>query len=125
VSLSTSPALVCAREIIAAGRKAGAGVLGIRPVQGGALTEALDRALPPDHAVVRDFKRSGAFRVLAHELGTSAAALAHRYALSMEDVDTVVIGCKNRAELLECAAAAEAGPLEPALIARIDAAFAL
>ena len=89
-----------------------------------ALTEALDRDLPPDHAVVRDFKRSGAFRVLAHELGTSAAALAHRYALSMEDVDTVVIGCKNRAELLECVAAAEAGPLEPALIARIDAAFA-
>jgi aryl-alcohol dehydrogenase-like predicted oxidoreductase len=42
----------------------------------------------------------------------------------MEDVDTVVIGCKNRAELLECVAAAEAGPLEPALIARIDAAFA-
>jgi aryl-alcohol dehydrogenase-like predicted oxidoreductase len=113
-----------AREIIAAGKKGGAGVLGIRPVQGGALTEALDRDLPPDHAVVRDFKRSGAFRVLAQELGTSAAALAHRYALSMEDVDTVVIGCKNRAELLECVAAAEAGPLEPALIARIDAAFA-
>lgn len=114
----------CAREIIAAGRKAGAGVLGIRPVQGGALTEALDRDLPPDHAVVRDFKRGGAFRALAQELGTSAAALAHRYALSMEDVDTVVIGCKNRAELLECVAAAERGPLEPALIARIDAAFA-
>jgi aryl-alcohol dehydrogenase-like predicted oxidoreductase len=114
----------CAREIIAAGKKGGAGVLGIRPVQGGALTEALDRDLPPDHAVVRDFKRGGAFRALAQELGTSAAALAHRYALSMEDVDTVVIGCKNRAELLECVAAAEAGPLEPALIARIDAAFA-
>ena len=104
-------------------QKAGAGVLGIRPVQGGALTEALDRDLPADHGVVRDFKRGGAFRALARELGTSAAALAHRYALSMADVDTVVLGCKNRNELLECVAAAEAGPLEPALIARIDAAF--
>jgi aryl-alcohol dehydrogenase-like predicted oxidoreductase len=113
-----------AREIIAAGKKAGAGVLGIRPVQGGALTDALDRDLPPDHGVVRDFKRSEAFRALARELGTSAAALAHRYALSMQDVDTVVIGCKNRAELLECVTAAEAGPLEPAIMARIDAAFA-
>jgi aryl-alcohol dehydrogenase-like predicted oxidoreductase len=112
-----------AREIIAAGKKAGAGVLGIRPVQGGALTDALDRDLPPDHGVVRDYIRSVAFRTLARELGTSAAALAHQYALSMEDVDTVVIGCKNRAELLECVAAAEASPLEPALMARIDAAF--
>src|SRR5262245_12838095 len=113
-----------AREIIAAARKAGAGVLGIRPVQGGALTDALDRDLPPEHGVVKDFHRSGAFRALARELGMSAAALAHRYALSMEAVDTVVLGCKNRAELLECVVAVEAGPLEPALKARVDAAFA-
>ena len=113
-----------AREIIAAGKRAGAGVLGIRPVQGGALTDALDRDLPPDHGIVRDFKRSATFRALARELGTSAAALAHRYALSMQDVDTVVLGCKNRGEVLECIAAAEVGPLEPALMARIDIAFA-
>ena len=113
-----------AREIIATARKAGAGVLGIRPVQGGALTDALDRDLPAEHGVVKDFKRSESFRALARELGTSAAALAHRYALSMNDVDTVVLGCKNRVEVLECVAAAEAGPLEPALTARIDAAFA-
>jgi aryl-alcohol dehydrogenase-like predicted oxidoreductase len=113
-----------ARDIIAASKKAGAGVLGIRPVQGGALTDALDRALPPDHGIVRDFKRSATFRALAQELGTSAAALAHRYALSMQDVDTVVLGCKNRAEVLECIAAAEVGPLEPALMARVDITFA-
>jgi aryl-alcohol dehydrogenase-like predicted oxidoreductase len=113
-----------AREIIAAGTKAGAGVLGIRPVQGGALTDVLDRELPAEHGVVRDFKRSEAFRRLALELGTSAAALAHRYALTMEGVDTVVLGCKNRSEVLECVAAAEAGPLEAALMARIDGSFA-
>ena len=33
---------------------------------------------------------------------TSAAALAHRYALSMPGVDTVVLGVKNRQELKEC-----------------------
>ena len=113
-----------AREIIAAAKKAGAGVLGIRPVQGGALTDALDRDLPPEHGIVRDFHSSGAFRALARELGMSAAALAHRYALSMEAVDTVVLGCKNRVEVLECVAAAEAGPLEPAVKARVDATFA-
>jgi len=113
-----------AREIIAASRNAGAGVLGIRPVQGGALTDRLDRELPPDHGVVTDFNRSAAFRKLARELGTTAAALAHRYALSMDGVDTVVLGCKNRDEVLECVAAAEAGPLEPAIMAQVDAACA-
>jgi aryl-alcohol dehydrogenase-like predicted oxidoreductase len=113
-----------ARDIIAAARKVGAGVLGIRPVQGGALTDGLDRNLPPEHGVVRDYNRSGAFRALARELGTSPAALAHSYALSMENVDSVVLGCKNRAELVECMAAAEAGPLEATLMARIDAVFA-
>ncbi len=113
-----------AREIIAAAKSHGAGVLGIRPVQGGALTDTIDRDLPGDHGVMVDFKRSTAFRALARELGISSAALAHRYAVSMDGVDTVVLGCKNRKELLECVAAVEAGPLDPAVIARIDAAFA-
>ncbi|MDX2157005.1 MAG: aldo/keto reductase [Hyphomicrobiaceae bacterium] len=113
-----------AREIIATAKAAGIGVLGIRPVQGGALTDVLDRSLPAGHGVVVDFDRSAGFRALARELGTSAAALAHRYALSMQGVDTVVLGCKNRRELLECVAAANAGPLEPAIVDRVDAVFA-
>ena len=113
-----------AREIIATSKSQGAGVLGIRPVQGGALTDTLDRDLPPTHGVVTDFNRSAAFRALARQLGMSSAALAHRYALSMDGVDTVVLGCKNRTEILECVAAADAGPLVSAIMARIDAAFA-
>ena len=42
----------------------------------------------------------------------------------MEGVDTVVLGCKNRAELIECIEAAEAGPLDADVIAQIDAACA-
>jgi hypothetical protein len=42
----------------------------------------------------------------------------------MTGVDTVVLGCKNREEVLECVAAAEAGPLVPAIMARVDGAFA-
>ena len=113
-----------AREIIAASKAAGAGVLGIRPVQGGALTDTLDRDLPADHGVVVDYERSAAFRTLARDLGTTAAALAHRYALAMDDVDTIVLGCKNRDELLECVDVAEAGTLDPTIIARIDTACA-
>lgn len=113
-----------ARELIAATKAAGAGVMGIRPVQGGALTDAVDRDLPADHGVVVDFDRTGGFRALAKDLGMSAAALAHRYALTMDGIDTVVLGCKNRVELLECITAAAAGPLDADVMARVDAACA-
>jgi aryl-alcohol dehydrogenase-like predicted oxidoreductase len=111
------------REIIAAARAHGVGVMGIRAVQAGALTSALDRPLPPDHPEMRDYARAAGLRRLAAELETSPAALAHRYALSL-GVDTVVLGVKNRRELAECVAAAEAGPLSAELIARIDGSVA-
>jgi aryl-alcohol dehydrogenase-like predicted oxidoreductase len=107
------------RQVIAAARANGVGVMGIRAVQAGALTTALDRPLPPDHAEMRDFARAVGFRRLAAELGTSPAALAHRYALSL-GVDTLVLGVKNRIEFAECVAAGEAGPLPAEMMARID-----
>ena len=58
-------------------------------------------------------------RRLCAELGENPAVLAHRYALSL-DIATLVLGVKNRQELTECVAAAEAGPLPPDLVARID-----
>ncbi len=97
--------------------------MGIRAVQAGALTAAIDRPLPPDHPEMRDYLRAAGFRRLAAELGHGPAALAHRYALSL-GVDTVVLGVKNRAELAECLAAAEAGPLPADLVGQIDASVA-
>ncbi|MDP6688833.1 MAG: aldo/keto reductase [Alphaproteobacteria bacterium] len=111
------------REIIAAAQANGVGVMGIRAVQAGALTDAIDRDLPPDHAEVRDYNLAAAYRTLAAELGLSAAELGHRYALSMPGVDTVVLGVKNRTELAECLAAEHAGPLPADIIARVDGCF--
>ena len=102
-----------------AARANGVGVMGIRAVQAGALTSALDRPLPADHPEMRDYARAAGFRDLAAELGMTPALLAHRYALSLP-VDTLVLGVKNRGELAECVAAAEAGPLPVDLMARID-----
>ncbi len=110
------------REIIAAAHRRGIAVMGIRAVQAGALTDTLDRALPETHPEMVDYRRVAPFRALAREVGESAAALAHRYALSIPGVATIVLGVKNRAELRECLAAAERGPLDPSLVARIDAA---
>jgi aryl-alcohol dehydrogenase-like predicted oxidoreductase len=111
------------RRIMAAARANGVAVMGIRAVQAGALTAAIDRPLPPDHPEVLDYARAAGFRTLCAELGENPAVLAHRYALSLP-IDTLVLGVKNRQELAECVAAAEAGPPPADLIARIDASVA-
>ena len=122
--MSWTPASTGPRQLVVQAQQAGVGVMGIRAVQAGALTDRLDRDLPLDHPVRLDFERAGPFRRVAAELGDSAAALAHRYAISMEGVDTVVLGVKNRFELAECLAAAAAGPLPAEVIERVDQATA-
>lgn len=110
------------RELIAKAGQRGVGVMGIRAVQAGALTDSIDRPLADDHPEMQDFRRAAPFRALAQELGESPASLAHRYALTMPGVSTVVLGVKNRAELQECLEAEQKGALSDDLVARIDAA---
>ncbi|HVY14248.1 MAG TPA: aldo/keto reductase [Rhodopila sp.] len=111
------------RAVMAAARTNGVGIMGIRAVQAGALTAAIDRDLPPDHPEVLDYRKAAGFRAICAEIGADPAIVAHRYALGL-DIDTLVLGVKNRAELTGCIAAAEAGPLPPDLVARIDASVA-
>jgi aryl-alcohol dehydrogenase-like predicted oxidoreductase len=106
------------RTVMAAAHAAGVGVMGIRAVQAGALTAAIDRALPPDHPEVRDYALAAGFRALCAEIGEDPAIIAHRYALNLP-IDTLVLGVKNRTELAGCVAAAS--PLPTDLVARIDA----
>jgi aryl-alcohol dehydrogenase-like predicted oxidoreductase len=111
------------RAVMAAARANGVGIMGIRAVQAGALTAAIDRALPDGHAELRDFARAAGFRTLCAGIGEDPAIVAHRYALGLP-IDTLVLGVKNRAELAGCVAAAEAGKLPADLVARIDASVA-
>jgi aryl-alcohol dehydrogenase-like predicted oxidoreductase len=108
------------RDVMAAARQNGVGVMGIRAVQAGALTAAIDRSLPEGHAELCDYAKAAGFRAICAELGEDPAIIAHRYALGLP-IDTLVLGVKNRTELAGCIAAAEAGPLPPDLVARIDA----
>jgi len=108
------------RDLLALAAARGVGVMGIRALQAGALTDDLDRDLVADHPARVDFERAGPFRALAAELGESAASLSYRYALSMSGVDTVVLGVKNRTELRESLKAGELGALSPETMAMID-----
>jgi aryl-alcohol dehydrogenase-like predicted oxidoreductase len=108
------------REVAAAAKAAGCGVMGIRAVQAGALTAAVDRELSPNSPDRADYDRAAPFRELCARWGEDPAYVAHRYALSMPSVDTVVLGVKNRAELAMCLAAEAAGPYSPEEMAEID-----
>ena len=109
------------REVIAAAKAAGCGVMGIRAVQAGALTRQIDHALSPNYPDAKDYDRAAPFRTLCEQWSEDPAYVAHRYALGINGVDTVVLGVKNRAELAQCVAAEAAGPLEPDRVAAIDA----
>lgn len=108
------------RDIIAAAQANGVGVMGIRAVQAGALTSGFDRALKDSHPEAKDFARAAPFRALCAELGVDPAVMAHRYALDMAGVDTLVLGVKNRAELAQCLEAEAQGPLPDDLGTRLE-----
>jgi aryl-alcohol dehydrogenase-like predicted oxidoreductase len=109
------------RAIAAAARTRGVGVMGIRAVQAGALTSGVDRDLSANSPDNADFARAAPFRELCAAWGVDPALVAHHYALSLANYDTIVLGVKNRAELAQCVAAEAAGPMEPARVAAIDA----
>jgi aryl-alcohol dehydrogenase-like predicted oxidoreductase len=107
--------------LVATAQAHGVPVLGIRAVAAGSLTDSLDRVLPPEHPAVTDFAAAAPFRKLAADLGMPAAVLAHRFALSVPGVSSVVLGVKNRTELAECLAAEAAGPLPAEVMSALRA----
>jgi len=89
-------------------------ILAIRAVQAGALTGSMDREPHPsgfDKKDFDDYLRAEPFRELAGKWNESPASLAHRYALSIPKVGSVILGVKNRDELKECIKAEEKGEL--------------
>ncbi len=109
------------REIARRAKAEGVGVMGIRAVQAGALTAAMDRVVSPSNPDARDYLRAAPFRTLCQMLSEDPATVAYRYALSIEGVDTLVLGVKNRAELRQALDAEAAGPLDSAQIEAVDA----
>ena len=98
-------------------------ILAIRAVQAGALTSSMDRSPHEsgfDKSDFDDFDKAEPFRDLAIEWGESPASLAHRYALSIKGVASVILGVKNRTELKECVEAEAKDLLSDSEIQQIE-----
>ena len=101
-------------------------ILAIRAVQAGALTSKMDREPHPsgfDHPDFADYEKAQPFRELAEDWGESPASLAHRYALSIDKVGSVILGIKNREELIECLEAEKKGRLDTEQIYTLENLF--
>ena len=100
--------------------------MAIRAVQAGALTSKMDREPHPsgfDHPDFADYEKAQPFRELAEDWGESPASLAHRYALSIDKVGSVILGIKNREELIECLEAEKKGRLDTEQILTLENLF--
>ena len=114
------------QKILTESQKVGVPILGIRAVQAGALTLEMDREPHPSGFDIKDFEdydKAEPFRKLASEWKMNPSILAHRYALSAEKVSSVILGVKNRAELLDCIEAESLGELNQDQISTIDIAL--
>ena len=114
------------QKILTESQKVGIPILGIRAVQAGALTLKMDREPHPSGFDIRDFEdydKAEPFRKLASEWKMNPSTLAHRYALSAEKVSSVILGVKNRSELLDCIKAESLGELNQDQISTIDRAL--
>lgn len=84
----------------------GVGVIGIRNLAAGALSDSIDREVPSDSLVAIDFKRAQSLRFLERD-GVPLSRWSARFPLQQPAISTVVPGVKNRAELEDQIAAVD------------------
>lgn len=97
----------------------GFGVIGIRNLAAGSLTDSIDRPVDDDTLVALDYRRAESLRFLEED-GAPLSQWAARYALEQPTISTVVPGVKNAAELSDQIAAVDLAPLSDEQLARID-----
>ncbi len=97
------------------------GVVAIRPLMGGVLADEIDRDVEPGSDLERMRRRADALRELLGGERRTLSAAAVRFVLQRPEVDTVVPGVKNVAEIEDAIAAADLPPFTDAELARIAA----
>ncbi|MCY3734162.1 MAG: aldo/keto reductase [Chloroflexi bacterium] len=105
-------------QLLSLAAELGIGVIGIRNLAAGSLTDSLDRPVEDDTLVALDYRRAESLRFLVE--GAPLSQWAARHALEQPTISTVVPGVKNAVELSDQIAAVDLPPLSDEQLARID-----
>lgn len=106
-------------QLLPLAEELGIGVIGIRNLAAGALSDSVDRTVPPDSLVAVDFRRARTLGFLERG-GVPLSRWSARFALQQTAVSTVVPGVKNRAELEDQIAAIDLDHLSDADLVTLD-----
>ncbi len=107
-------------QLLPLARELGLGVIGIRNLAAGALSEGVDRDVLDGSLVAHDDRRTDTLRFLESD-GVPLSRWAARFALEQSAISSVVPGVKNTAELADQIAAVDLPSIDAASLARIDA----
>lgn len=98
----------------------GLGVIGIRNLSGGALSQGLDREVDPQSLIGMDSRRAETLRFLEAD-GVPLSQWSAKFALQQPAISTVVPGVKNAAELADQIAAIDLDDMSSDHLAKLDA----
>jgi aryl-alcohol dehydrogenase-like predicted oxidoreductase len=106
-------------EVIRRADALGLGVVAIRPLMAGVLTDAIDRDVGSDSSATRMLERAERLRFLLDEERPRLSTVALRYVIDQPGVHSVVPGVKNVAEIEDAVAATSLPPFTQAELLRI------
>jgi aryl-alcohol dehydrogenase-like predicted oxidoreductase len=72
-------------------------------------------AKPPALLTAKTIQNANKLRALAQRMGCAIDVLAHRFALSVGEIDFLIIGAGDRRQLASTLGALRKGPLDPEL----------
>jgi aryl-alcohol dehydrogenase-like predicted oxidoreductase len=106
-------------QIIPLARSQGMGVIGIRSHAAGALTDRVDRPVPPGSLLEQDLASARTLGFLLEGPIRTLSQAAMVFCLMNRDIDTTVPGVKNVAETEEIAGCADLPPIPPHHLERL------
>jgi aryl-alcohol dehydrogenase-like predicted oxidoreductase len=111
-------------QIIPLAKSLGMGVIGIRSHAAGALSQQVDRPIPPDTLLAQDVARTQTLSFLLEGPIRTLSQAAMIFCLMNQDIDTTVPGVKNVAEMEELAGCVDLPPIPPQQLTRLRELYA-
>jgi len=111
-------------QIIPLAKSLGMGVIGIRSHAAGALSQEVDRPIPPDTLLAHDVASAQQLDFLLEGPVRTLSQAAMVFCLMNRDLDTTVPGVKNVAEMEELAGCIALPPIPPSHLTRLRELYA-